>query len=41
MKVFIPKDNKNLKKSFGMAEKTFKKPTQEIIDSLRKELYDE
>lgn len=41
IRVLILRDNKRMKQSFGMAEKSVKKTAQEIKNSLKKELYDE
>ena len=39
--ILILKDNSNMDNMFGKFKGAFNKPTQEIMDELRKELYDE
>ncbi|MFH1056137.1 MAG: AbrB/MazE/SpoVT family DNA-binding domain-containing protein [Candidatus Altiarchaeota archaeon] len=38
--ILFLKDNTNLRKSFGSCKGAFTRPTQDIKDELRKELYD-
>ncbi len=38
---FIPPKNNVLKETFGMLKGKMKKPTQEIMDEIRRELYDD
>ena len=41
IRILILKDDKTFRKTFGKFKECFTKPTQEIKDELRKELYDD